>query len=261
MKVLILAGGFAKRMWPLTENQAKALLPVAGKPVIEHILEKLEPVPAIGEVHVSTNRRFEDAFARWIAGVRTSKLLSLVVEPHDREEQKMGAIGGLKYFIDTCAVDEDLLVIAGDNLFEFDVNDLLKFGEKTSGPVVALYDIADVDKVRGRFGVAVVDEEGTIVAFEEKPAEPRSTLISAGIYLFERADLRLVHEYLGDAGNPDAPGFFIRWLTGKRAVKGFVFDGRWYDIGSFKLYADANAAFRRGTARWPGWRLRTHDVQ
>nr|MDO8118668.1 nucleotidyltransferase family protein [Candidatus Sigynarchaeota archaeon] len=261
MKAIILAGGFAKRMWPLTENRAKALLPIAGKPIIEHILKKFEHISAIHDLYVSTNKKFENDFKRWIARVKTTKNLSLIVEPHNREENKMGAIGGLKFFIDTCKIDDDLLVIAGDNLFEFDIDELLDFNTMTTDSVVALYDIADIETVRKRFGVAVVNEKGNIVAFEEKPAEPSSTLISTGIYVFKRADLQLIHAYLDEKMNPDAPGFFIKWLTAKRTVKGFIFTGYWFDIGSFKLYADANTTFKHEKKGRFSWHLKRHDVR
>jgi glucose-1-phosphate thymidylyltransferase len=244
MKAVILAGGFAKRMWPLTENQAKALLPVAGKPIINYILNKLDTISDITDVFVSTNKKFENDFRKWSGSVRTGKNLKLVIENHMEENKKLGAVGGLKYLIDTEKIDDDLLVIAGDNLFEFDLNSFVGYCNGCRDPVVAFYDIGDIEKVRNKFGVAILDTNNSVKDFQEKPSEPKSTLISTCIYLIPREDLRLIDEYLADDNNPDAPGFFIQWLNKKKNIRGFVFNEKWFDIGSFELYDAANKEFK-----------------
>jgi len=244
MKAVILAGGFAKRMWPLTENQAKALLPVADKPIINHILEKLEETEDVKDIFISTNEKFESQFREWLATVETSKNLKLVVECHDCEERKLGAIGGLKFLIDKENIEDDLLIIGGDNLFEFNLKNFVGYCNGCRDPVVAFYDIGDIEKVRNKFGVALLDGNNYVQDFQEKPAEPKSTLISTCIYLIPREDLKLVDEYLTNDNNPDAPGFFFQWLKDKKAIRGFVFDEKWFDIGSFELYDAANKEFQ-----------------
>ncbi|OLS12098.1 MAG: Nucleoside-diphosphate-sugar pyrophosphorylase family protein [Promethearchaeota archaeon CR_4] len=244
MKVLILAGGFAKRMWPLTENRAKALLPLDGKPVIEHIINKIEPINFLKQVFISTNKKFEVDFKEYIFHSQTNKKLELVVEPHRREDEKLGAIGGMNFFLEKQNVREDLLVIAGDNYFHFDLNDLLSYGKKNSDSVIALYDMRDLEKVRNRFGVVKLDHENRIVAFEEKPNEPKSTLISTGIYYLKKDDIPMIKTYVNERNNPDAMGFFIKWLIQRRVVRGFRFDGIWYDIGSFALYNEVMTSLR-----------------
>ncbi len=244
MKAVILAGGFAKRMWPLTENQAKALLPVAGKPIIEYILEKLQVFDDLSEIYVSTNAKFEQDFVKWISTLKTDKKVTLVVEDHDSENKKFGAIGGLKFLIDTQNVEDDLMVIAGDNLFEFNMRNFLEFYKKEHSPVIASYDMGDVEAVRNRFGVVVLDgDTDRVKEFQEKPAQPKSTLVSTCIYVIPRQDLQMIDKYLADDNNPDAPGFFIQWLTGQKDVRSFVFSEKWFDIGSFELYDAANKEF------------------
>jgi glucose-1-phosphate thymidylyltransferase len=244
MKAVILAGGFARRMWPLTENQAKALLPVAGRPIIEYIMDKLEELGEVREVFVSTNEKFEHAFRDWMSGLKTTKNVKLVVEYHDCEERKLGAIGGLKFLKDTQKIDEDLLIIAGDNLFEFNIGNFVSYCDGCRDPVIAFYDIRDVKKVRNRFGVVLLDENNVVKDFEEKPAKPKSTLISTGVYLIPKEDLKLIDEYLSGENNPDAPGFFFQWLNMKKQIRGFVFEEKWFDIGSFELYEAANREFQ-----------------
>ena len=242
MKAVILAGGFAKRMWPLTENQAKALLPVADKPIINHILEKLEEADDVNDIYISTNEKFESDFQQWIDSVQTSKNLKLVVECHDCEERKLGAIGGLKYLIYKEKINDDLLVIAGDNLFEFDLKSFVGCCNGCRDPVVAFYDMGDLEKVK-KFGVASLDVNNYVQHFEEKPEEPKSTLISTCIYLIPKEDLKLIDVYLQGENNPDAPGFFIQWLKDQKQIRGFVFTDRWFDIGSFELYDEAIKEF------------------
>ena len=156
------------------------------------------------------------------------------------EDKKMGAVGGLKFLIDSQKIDDDLLVIAGDNLFEFNLKNFIGYCNGCRDPVVAFYDIGDVEKVRNKFGVAMLDANNFVQDFEEKPANPKSTLISTCIYLIPKEDLRLVDEYLAGDNNPDAPGFFIQWLKNQKSIRGFVFNEKWFDVGSFELYDEAN---------------------
>ena len=242
MKAVILAGGFAKRMWPLTENQAKALLPVAGKPIIEHILEKLEGFDELSEIYISTNAKFENDFREWMEKIDNPKL-TLVVEKHENEEKKFGAIGGLKYLIDKHGVDDDLMVLGGDNLFEFNLQNFLDFYKQKESPLIASYNVGDLE-IAKRMGVVVLDNDNKIVEFQEKPNEPKSTLISTLIYLLPKNDLPLIHEYLAGDNNPDAPGYFIQWLSAQKTVHSFVFNEKWFDIGSFELYDEANKEFQ-----------------
>lgn len=247
MKCMVLAGGFAKRMWPLTMDFPKSLLPVAGKPVIDHIIEKIERLDGLDEVYVSTNRKFESVFSKWIRSHQSkggSKKVILVVEPALREEEKFGSIKAMDYFIRQHRVNDDVLVIGGDNLFSFDLNDFIRFSNEKNSPVVAFFDIRDVEKVRGKFGVCVLDGDARITGFQEKPENPKSTLVSTCIYHFPKETLGMISEYLADKNNPDAPGHFITWLSRKVPVYGFVSREKWYDIGSQETYRQADAELR-----------------
>jgi glucose-1-phosphate thymidylyltransferase len=246
MKAVVLAGGFARRMWPLTKDIPKPLLPVCGRPIIDYVLGSISCVPAIDKVYISVNRKFEGNFRGWLSGTSLKKDAEIFAEESMREEEKRGAIGALSMLIKEKAIDDDLLVIAGDNLFDFDVS---RFVSSHNGaPVVALYDMCEVQKAAGKYGVVTLGEDMVIKEFHEKPENPPSSLISTGCYFFPRSSLCMIHQYLAEGQNPDAPGFFISWLSKKTTVHGFVFDSsaRWFDIGSRESYEDASRAFVKG---------------
>lgn len=234
MKAVILAGGFAKRLWPLTKDTPKPLLEVGGKPIIQHILEKLAPLKRIDQVYISTNGKFEGQFRDFLKGFRTGKKVDLIVEPSAKEGEKLGAIGGWKYLVDKEKLDDDLLIIAGDNMFEFSLRGFLDFYKKHKAPVVAFYDMKSRDRVKMKYGIAVLSRKGKVLEFQEKTPEPKSTLVSTGCYVFPKEVVRLIPEYLGNKNNPDAPGYFLIWLHTRQPVYGYVSKKRWFDIGSFE---------------------------
>jgi glucose-1-phosphate thymidylyltransferase len=247
MKSVIMAGGYATRLLPLTETRPKSLLPVAGIPIINYIVEKIP----CSEVLVSINRKFEGAFRKWKSEYRTEKDIQLFVEETYGEKEKLGTLGALAYFVEKENVEEDLLVVAGDNLFEFDVSDFLN--HFMGNTLIALHSMKDLQKVKGRYGVAVL-KEGKVYSFEEKPELPRSTLVSTGIYVFPERILPLFSDFLlcerGEGtipgGGKDAPGYFIEWLLKRENVDGFSFEGAWYDIGDRKSYIQANMGYGHG---------------
>ena len=232
MKAVILAGGFAKRMWPLTRDRPKVLLPLAGRPMLEHVLEKVEQLEGIDRIFITTNSKFEAQFREWLSGFGSGKGVEIVVEPPVREEEKLGSIGALRNIIESENLDDDLLIIGGDNLFGFSLADFVDYYREKGGPVFALYDMGDPERVRGRFGVPVLGHGNRIVGFQEKPQEPRSTFVSTAVYLLPRSVLPMVSEYLDSGNNPDAFGFFIAWLHKRLDVFGFVSREKWFDIGS-----------------------------
>jgi glucose-1-phosphate thymidylyltransferase len=242
MHAVILAGGFAKRMWPLTREVPKPLLQVAGRPVIEYILEKLAGIDSVERIFITVNSRFAPLFDEWLANSGFAARASIVTEPAKAEEHKLGAIGALGHLLRNENISGDLMVIAGDNLFDFDVGKFIETAEDS--PQVALFDM-DKEKIGGKYGVVVLDENKVIRAFHEKPQEPPSTLISTGCYFFPKSVTGMIHRYLAEGNNADAPGFFISWLARQMAVQGFVFDGdsRWFDIGSIESYREARKAY------------------
>ena len=239
MKAIILAGGYAKRLWPLTKNKPKQLLLVGGRPMIEYIIEKLETQKEIDKIIISTNEKFEDNFKEWLSGYKSSKDIKLVIEPNLSEKNKLRWVGALGYLIREKNIDEELMIIGGDNLFEFDLRDLINYYREKKGNVVALYDLKSIQEARN-YGVAKVDEEMKIIDFVEKPENPPSTLVSTACYVLSQEGVRGILTYLNAGENPDAMGFFIKWLIKKERVFGFVFSGNWFDIGSLGSLKEAD---------------------
>ncbi len=242
MKAVVLAGGYAKRMWPLTKNRPKHLLPVAGRPMLDYVMTSLEQVPTLEEIFISTNMRFQDQFRRYLDGVHTEKKLRLFVEDARSEEEKLGSVGALGYLIRENDIDDDLLVIGGDNIFSFKLTDFMDYFYAKKANVIALYDIRSREKAR-LYGVVHIDEGCRIVDFQEKPANPQSTLISTACYAFTRRGVRSILRYLKEGNDPDKMGHFIEWLYRHDDVYGFVFTGVWFDIGSLESYEAANKYF------------------
>lgn len=239
MRALVLAAGYATRLYPLTETVAKPLLPVGGRPMIDHLLERIREADPL-EVHVVTNSKFADAFREWAPeGVRV----------HDdstaSEDDRLGAIGDLQLVVDRAAIDDDLLVVAGDNLFDFSVADYVRWWRaKGVASAVALYEHPDRDLVR-QYGVVTVDEDDRIVSFVEKPSEPESNLAATACYLYHREHLPLVRTYLAEGNVPDQPGRLVEWLYRRTPVYGYRFGGEWLDIGDREQLLEADNLLRR----------------
>ncbi len=223
MKCLVLASGFGTRLYPLTVQKAKALLEYKGKPLLTHIVEK---VPTDVEVFVCCNRRFEADFRQWQKFI--SRRVEVCVEDVWSEEQKKGAVGSLDFWVKEKKFADDLLVIAGDNYFEFD---LTKFIAAYDGRnvLVAVHDIGDRSRAT-QFGVVRLDGN-RIVEFEEKPARPRSSLVATAIYVLPPRVFSVLSEY-HSLGEKDNLGSFIAYLVSREDVRAYTFSEVWLDIGS-----------------------------
>jgi len=244
MKAIILAGGYAKRLWPLTKNKPKQLLSVGGRPMIEYIIEKLEAQEEIDKIIISTNEKFGKNFKEWLLEYKSTKDISLVIEPTLSEKNKLGSVGALGCLIREKNIDEKLMIIGGDNLFEFDLRDLINYYRERNGNIVALYDIKSIQRAKN-YGIAKVDENMRIIDFIEKPKTPPSTLVSTACYMLSPEGVRSILTYLEKGENPDAIGFFIKWLIKREKVFGFVFSGRWFDIGSLESLKEADLIYTK----------------
>lgn len=240
MKVLILAGGFAKRMGELGGKLPKSLLPVAGKPVIEHIIGKFAPL-GIGDVYLSTNQNFERHFSGWASGF-SGQCVKIIIEPSLEEGQKLGSVGALKFFIEKTGIDEDLLVIAGDNVFDFELDEYMEFCVGKDSFVFGVFDSKSIDEAR-KMGVVLMDDDGRVSSFEEKPQNPKSTLVSTGIYMFPKSVLPIIREYEAEGNSTDRMGDLLAWMMKRRTIYAFKFVGRWYDIGTPDTYRKADRDF------------------
>ncbi len=246
MKVLILAAGYATRLYPLTLTQPKPLLPVAGKPMIEHVLDNLAPIGGIDRVYVVTNAKFAGHFQKWADdyGVRARLNFTIINDHSTDDTNKLGAIGDLQLVLKQEQVDDDLIVVAGDNLFSQSVADFGRLCRQKNAPVLGVYDVGSLDQAK-KYGVVSVDTVGQITRFEEKPPQPESTLIGIALYFYPRAILPWIGQYLAEGNNPDQPGRLIQWLYPRLPVFTWAVPGLWYDIGSKETLEEANRIFAR----------------
>lgn len=245
MKAIILAGGYARRLWPVTQNMPKQLLPVAGKPIIEYPIENIELTKSINELIISINAHFEFNFREWFEKYQFRKKTKLVIEKTFSEEEKLGSIGALDLLIKKLKINEDVLIIGGDNLFEFSLRDFTNYYRKKKTSVVALYDIKNKSKVKGRYGIAEIDRNNKIIDLKEKPKRPKTSLVNTACYIISKKDIKLIPRYIEEGNNRDAFGYLLQWLIKKRPVYGFIFDSPWFDIGSFEAYDQANVYYRK----------------
>ena len=234
MKAIVLAGGYATRLWPITKHRPKMFLPIGETTVIDRIFEDLETDDRIEEVYVSTNERFADEFETHLDGSDFEKP-TLSIEDSSGEGEKFGAVGALAQLVEREGIDDDLLVVAGDNLMSFSLSDFVDDFAARETPTIAAYDVGSRERATS-YGLVELDGD-RVIDFQEKPDEPRSTLVSIACYAFP-ADALVLDEYLAGDNNPDEPGRFVEWLQGQRDVFAYTFDGAWFDIGTPESYLE-----------------------
>ncbi len=241
MRALLLAAGYATRLRPLTASTAKPLLPVGGRPIVDWIVDRLEQAGEVDAVHLVTNAVYAAGFERWAAG----RGVTVWNDGTTSDEDRLGAIGDVRFAIERAGLaDDDLLVIAADNLFEFSLRDYLAFWRgKGRGSALAVHRLRDPSLAR-LYGVVELDEDDRVIRLEEKPERPRSDLVSTATYVFSREHLALLVRYLDDGNPPDPPGRFLAWLYPREPVYGFRFAEDWFDIGDREQLLEADNRYR-----------------
>jgi glucose-1-phosphate thymidylyltransferase len=242
MKVILLCAGYATRLRPLTETVPKPLLPVGGRPMLDWLMDRVGELDEVNGVHVVTNARFASDFERWGAGRDDVRI-------HDdgttTNEDRLGAVGDIAFTIERAGLDDHLLVIAGDNLFDYSLAGYVGWWRgKGDASAVAVKDVGDL-RLASQYGVLELDGDERITALVEKPPEPKSTLAATATYLFHRSHVPLVGRYLADGNPPDLSGAFVEWLVPREPVYGYRFQGEWLDIGDREQLLEADNRLRR----------------
>ena len=249
MKAFILAGGFATRLWPLTESRPKPLLPLAGKPILTHLVEK---IPNNIPITVSTNAVFANAFHQWKSQLPISRSphspLTILIEDTRHDDHKLGALGAVAQWIRDAKIDDDILLLTGDNYLGCSLETFIQ-SAKPDTPLLAAHDIGDLERAK-QFGTVLIEQTNkrtneqtihSVSSFEEKPHNPRSTLVSTGCSLLPRSTLPILVEYA--ASHPDnVGGIFEEFLRQHIPIDTFLFHEPWFDIGSFDAYLEATTA-------------------
>jgi len=245
MKVIILAAGYATRLYPLTLTQPKPLLPVAGKPMIDYVLDNLAPIGGLDRICVVTNAKFAGHFQQWANdyGDRKAKLnFTIVNDLSTDDSNKLGAIGDIHFVLQTQNIADDIIVVAGDNLFSEPLSDFGRFCREKQAPVLAVYDVGDLEQIK-KYNAITLDADGRITFFEEKPQHPASTLTGIALYYYPKSTLPLIRQYIAEGNNPDQPGRLVQWLYPRLPVYTWKVPGRWFDIGSRETLDEANRIF------------------
>lgn len=245
MKILILAAGYATRLYPLTLTKPKPLLEVAGKPMIEHVLDNIAPIPGIDRVYVVTNDKFAAPFQQWADHYRATKSklnFTIINDGSTDDTNKLGAIGDLNLVLNREHLDDDLIVVAGDNLFSESIEKFGAYCREKNAPVLGVYDVGNLEEIK-KYNAISIDGEGLITFFEEKPKVPQSTLTGIALYFYPRATLPLIRQYVAEGNNPDQPGRLVQWLYTRTPFYTWRVPGLWFDIGSKETLEEANRIF------------------
>lgn len=241
MKCLILAAGYATRLYPLTENFPKPLLTVGNKTILDWLLEDIDKSGVVDEYVVISNHRFVQHFQEWAE--KHTLPITVLDDGTESNETRLGAVRDVQFAIEELGLTDDLLVIAGDNLLDFSLVGFIRYQQEKQTTCIMRYWEESEEKLR-KTGVAVVDDEDRIVDMEEKPAEPKSHWCTPPFYIYKASDVGLVKVGIESGCGVDAPGSFIAWLSTQTVVHAYLMPGKRYDIGNLQSYEDVKKNYR-----------------
>ena len=241
MKCLILAAGYATRLYPLTENFPKPLLDVGGKTILDWLVDDIDTLGVIDEYVVISNHKFAQHFDAWAA--TKAQKVTVVDDGTDSNETRLGAVRDIAFAIDSLGLDDDMLVIAGDNVLDFSLTRFIAYAQGKKTSCVMRYFEGEKSKL-SKSGVLEIDGNDRVVGMEEKPAEPKSNWCCPPFYFYVREDARRVGDGIAAGCGVDAPGSYIAWLCRETAVHAMVMPGSRYDIGNLESYRAVQAQYR-----------------
>lgn len=239
MDAILLCAGYGTRLYPLTKNQPKPLLPVGGRPMLDYVLDRVAEIPQLKKIFVVTNARFYTHFQEWVSAKKNLNI-QVVSDGTQNENERLGAIGDLSYVIQKFGMHEDLGVFAGDNLFHFNLKEFASFAESHRPHAsIGVVDVKDL-KLAGQYGIVKLDKNAQVLEFFEKPKKPPSTLASTGIYWLPKEGTDLLDRYIQERHNADRLGDYMTWLAQKDRLYAYRFEGDWFDIGDLDSYRKAD---------------------
>ena len=232
MKCIILAAGYATRLYPLTENFPKPLLEINNKTILDYLIEDLETKHYIDEYIVVSNHKFYDIFTKWSKKYNKVKILD---DGSTNNDNRLGAVNDIKYAIDKLNINDNCLVIAGDNLLDFSLNSFIEYAISKETSCVMRHYQEDINKLK-RTGVLEIDAKDKVLSMEEKPSVPKSNYACPPFYYYLAKDLKLIDTAIKEGCNIDAPGSFVSWLCNKSIIHAYLMPGNRYDIGNLESY-------------------------
>jgi glucose-1-phosphate thymidylyltransferase len=246
MKGIILAAGYATRLYPLTKDRPKALLPVCGKPIIDYIVEEMNTINDLDQIIVVSNHRFYDHFVLWSENRNliqpADKKIKVLDDGTRTDDDKLGAVGDIGFCLDQLKIDDDILVIAGDNLFTNKLADAWREFRHRGSDMILVQELPDHEDP-SRFAIVSTDKDNMVTEMVEKPAMPKSRLAAYATYFYRRDTLPLIRRYLNEGNKADAPGNFPVWLYKRRPVYAYGFSGTCIDIGTPESYDKVKDSF------------------
>lgn len=243
MKCILLCAGYATRLFPITKNFPKALLDIGDKPLLDYILDEVNTIDEVNEIIVITNNRYYEHFDKWAKSKNNKKDIVVMNDMTTSNEDRLGAIGDIMFVIDNKKINDDLLIIAGDNLFTYKLNDVLNYYRKIRKPVVCVKKHDDIDLLK-RLAVAKIDKNNKIVDLVEKPSNPQSNLGVYATYIYPKNIISYFKKYKDEGNNMDAPGNFVQYLYKKEDVYAYSFDGECYDVGTHETLKEVNELYK-----------------
>jgi len=242
MDAIILAGGFAKRMWPLTKNKPKQLLDIAGRPMLDYVIDSLSNLD-LDRIIVSVNSFFAPQFQNYLDSNVNANNIELFIEESDNEDQKLGALGALNLLFEKKDLRGPVFIAGGDNLSDFDLREMVNVYNESRKDVIGFFDVENLELAK-LYGIADL-EDNRIIDFVEKPNSPPSTLAATAYWLLSESGIINFHTYIEEGGDRDAMGNFLAWNVKQNPVYSVSFSGNWYDIGGLESYSEAQKWLER----------------
>ncbi|MDD7200492.1 MAG: sugar phosphate nucleotidyltransferase [Sphaerochaetaceae bacterium] len=243
MIALVLAAGYATRLYPLTKGFPKPLLEVQGKPVLSWLLDDLETIPGIEEYVIASNHVFLPFFQKWSREHPLQRKVTILDDGSTENENRLGAVKDILFSIGSLGLDDDLLVLAGDNLLEFSLGRFVDYFHQKKASCILRFEERNLERLR-RTGVAEVDSDGRVLSMEEKPQNPKSTWAVPPFYCFTRNDVGHLPESLGQGCKTDAPGSLISWACGRFPIWAMKMPAARFDIGNLESYEQVQKCYR-----------------
>lgn len=242
MDCILLAAGYATRLYPLTENMPKALLTLGRKTILDYVVEKIEKVDEIDNIYIVTNHRFADHFRDWAKDYKGAKNVDVLDDGTTNNDNRLGAIGDMNFVIENKNITSDIFVLASDNIFDFELTEMMALYKEKNADIISAHYVEDTEDLKS-MGVVLLDDEYKVLDFQEKPQNPKSNYGVPPFYIYRRETIPLIKQYLKEGNNPDAPGHFVPWLIKKTDVYAYTFDVMTIDIGTPKSYYEAQKLF------------------
>ena len=244
MTSIILAAGYATRMYPLTLNYPKPLLEVGGKKIIDWLIEDLEK-SGVERTVVVSNHKFISQFQAWAEGRENTIVLDDGSEDNDH---RLGAVKDIEFAIEEANIDDDIVVLAGDNVLNFSLSSFIEYGREKKTSCIMRHEEKDKNKLR-KTGVIEIDEDELVLNMEEKPKEPKSNWAVPPFYYYTKEDKDLIKEGIASGCGTDAPGSFVSWLVKTRPVHAYRMIGERFDVGSIEGYEKIKKEYKGITIR------------